>query len=172
MKKRTSIAIISILLIAMLVNLFLSAYIEHQKNQAIKSIVEELETGKPSDDIDTCFRTVNGTTGSCATVQSGPYSLLFGISVGTIGILFFTGMSVLFALLLYFKVKNHHFLQTRRKLIRVIFTVMMVGGSLGAVRFIYLQFGVIKAICMYCMWIDSLLIVATILFLATWKRLV
>jgi uncharacterized membrane protein len=172
MKAQKSTVILGLFLIAMLINLFLSGYIEYQKNLAVQSLVEEALSGVLSTEVDVCFRTVNGRQGSCATVQNGPYSILFGIEVGLIGVIFFTMMSVLFALLFFFKVKNHPFLQTRRKLIKIIFFLLLVGGSLGATRFIYLQLYVIKAVCTYCMWIDGILIVSTVLFLTMWKKLI
>ncbi|HVY01370.1 MAG TPA: vitamin K epoxide reductase family protein [Candidatus Nanoarchaeia archaeon] len=155
-KQRT---ILWILTIIMLFNVFVSAYIGIEKAALLRG---------ESNDI--CFAST-GPSGGCGDVQLSDYGVILGVSVPTWGIVCFSFMAIMLASLAYSM--HHRTPISEEKDIES--TVQLVGicfviGALGAAYFIILQFFVIESICKYCMIIDSLTIISTIVYFATFKK--
>lgn len=81
---------------------------------------------------------------TCYAVQTSQYEKTFGIKNGYIGLFVFSIM----AILTFIHIKNPS--KYKKQLI----TTGIIGGTLFALYFLYLQFFVIKAMCKYCMVID------------------
>lgn len=100
-------------------------------------------------------------TSGCDTVSKSPYSVLFGVPLSLLGVLFYLGTG--FLALLYMDTKN----LLAGKLIFVATTL----GFLSSAYFIYVQKFKIGAFCIYCI---LSAIVSTILFalgIMVWKKL-
>lgn len=96
----------------------------------------------------------------CNTVAQSPYSYLFGIPLALYGVGFFAFVCALAAALTLFPA---------RFLYRALLALSVFGTGASAV-FLYIQFVLIKALCIYC--IASAVIVALMLLIAhtLWKR--
>lgn len=79
--------------------------------------------------------------GGCTTVADSPYSSLFGVSLSSLGALFFLGLFVLSA----------GTLLLRSALLSGLIFLSAGIGALFSLYFMYLQFFVIQAICIYCL---------------------
>ncbi len=77
----------------------------------------------------------------CDVVTSSKYSEIFGIPVALVGSLYY--LSIFFALVAYFDTKKIHFFRVAAYLTPL--------GLLASAWFVYLQLGILKAICIYCM---------------------
>ncbi len=86
-----------------------------------------------------------GVGGSCLTVQNSSYSSLLGIKLSLLGILFFTFLSFFLSLQIL----------DPSPLKRNIVSITLFVGSIFAISFILLQIFVIKALCKYCLFVDS-----------------
>mgnify|MGYP001609963985 CR=1 FL=1 len=76
----------------------------------------------------------------CDKVTTGPYSVIFGIPVSLLGVIYY--FSVFITTILYFDTKGNFFLRA--------LSIFPVAGFLASLWFLYLQLFVIKAICFYC----------------------
>ena len=92
---------------------------------------------------------VLGFTG-CDEVSKSPYSLLFGIPLSALGMIFYLGVGLLGVL----------YLDMRKRIIADLMALGTVIGFLLSVYFIYVQKFLIKAFCVYCI---ASAIIATIL---------
>ncbi len=81
---------------------------------------------------------------TCYAVQTSQYETTFGIKNAHIGLFTFSVM----AILTFLHLKNPS--KSKKKLL----IIGIVGGTLFAIYFLYLQLFVIDAICKYCMVID------------------
>jgi uncharacterized membrane protein len=81
---------------------------------------------------------------SCYVVQSSQYETTFGIKNAHLGLFIFS----LMAILTFLHIKNPS------KYKKQMLTIGIIGGTLFALYFLYLQFSVLKALCRYCMIID------------------
>lgn len=81
---------------------------------------------------------------TCYAVQTSQYETTFGIKNAHAGLVIFSLMAVLTFLYLKKPSKNK----------KQIISLGIIGGSLFALYFLYLQFFVLNAICKYCMVID------------------
>lgn len=79
-------------------------------------------------------------TSGCDTVSKSPYSVLFGIPLSALGVLFYLGTG--FLALLYMDTKNI--------LIAKLIPVATTLGFLSSLYFIYIQKFKIGAFCIYC----------------------
>lgn len=79
--------------------------------------------------------------GGCTTVADSPYSSLFGVSLSSLGALFFLGLFVLSA----------GTLLIRSTILSGLVFLAAGVGALFSLYFMYLQFFVIQAICIYCL---------------------
>lgn len=77
----------------------------------------------------------------CATVAESKYSVLFGVHLSSLGTLFYFALFIFFLLLLFVRVR----------LVRAAVLVLSAIGALASLYFVYLQFFVIQALCVYCM---------------------
>lgn len=98
-----------------------------------------------------------GTLSGCNVVAQSAYSHFFGIPLGVYGVVFYTLMFVLATL---------DFAIEKRRLAKVLFGMGSI-GVLFSFYFVWLQFFVIDAICIYCFvsFILSLGIFCTTFFL-------
>lgn len=76
----------------------------------------------------------------CDKVTTSPYSLILGIPVSLLGVLYY--FSVFVTAIFYFDTKNIFFLR--------VLSFLPVAGMLASFWFLYLQLFIIKAICFYC----------------------
>jgi len=94
--------------------------------------------------------------GGCNAVAASPYSIFFDIPLSSWGALFYVGMFVLGAVMLLFRLK-------------LLTQLYLIGASIGFLLSVYLtflQFFVIKAVCIYCMFsalVATLLLVVAFL---------
>ncbi|MEK6893239.1 MAG: vitamin K epoxide reductase family protein [Nanoarchaeota archaeon] len=94
----------------------------------------------------------------CADVQKSQYSEIFGIKLPVIGIISFTALCILF----FFSQKNEK--------IEYLFITAAFIGALGAIRFLYIQFIILKKICSNCLAIDILAIAIFIFAFYDFKK--
>lgn len=88
----------------------------------------------------------------CSIVAASPYSIFLGVPLASWGVLFYFGLFVLSATMLMVKV-------------RLLSHLFVLGTAIGfafSAYFVYLQFFVIGAVCIYCMTSAAL---STLLFL-------
>jgi uncharacterized membrane protein len=97
---------------------------------------------------------------SCDAVQLSKHATTFGIKNCHYGVAIFLVMSIL------------AFLQMKKpdKTRRLIINWGVIIGGLIALYFVYLQFFVIKDVCVYCMSVDTSMIVALIITLFYWEK--
>ncbi len=96
----------------------------------------------------------------CDAVLTSSYASFFGIPVALIGLVSF-GLVALIA---------WYGLVMGSALAEEILVVLLVLGSLGALRFLFIQAFVLDAFCPYCVTIDTLLILAAVIFLYKKKQ--
>ena len=100
-------------------------------------------------------------TSGCDTVSKSPYSVLFGVPLSLLGMIFYLGIG--FLSLLYMDTKN--------LLVAKLLTLATIMGFLSSVYFIYIQKFKIGAFCIYCI---LSAIISTILFalgITIWKNI-
>ena len=96
--------------------------------------------------------------GGCATVQTSFYShYFFGISNPYLGMVFFSVWAALFFMLSM----PHPKLNDK---ITVFIGTSLAVGAVFSFWLLYLQFFVIHAICIYCVWVDIIMIVTTLTY--------
>jgi uncharacterized membrane protein len=94
----------------------------------------------------------------CAAVQNSPYSEIFGIKLPVIGIASFVALLVIFLL------------SQKSKRMEYIFLLGTFIGAMGAIRFLYIQFIVLRKVCSNCLAIDLLAIAIFIFTLYDFKQ--
>lgn len=77
----------------------------------------------------------------CDTVTTSEYSIVFGIPLALLGVLYY--LTVFFTAILYADTKN--------KYLAYFLPLAVTAGLFCSVYFVYLQLWVLKAICEYCM---------------------
>jgi uncharacterized membrane protein len=90
-------------------------------------------------------------TDGCGQVTSSKYSVVFGIPVSLLGLLYYLSVFILSFL----------YMDIRRKEIFEFIRPLTIAGVVSSAWFVYLQFFVIHAICQYCM---ASALTSTILF--------
>ncbi|MBI5798426.1 MAG: vitamin K epoxide reductase family protein [Candidatus Yonathbacteria bacterium] len=90
-------------------------------------------------------------TSGCDTVSKSPYSVLFGIPLSLLGVIFY--LSIGFLALLYMDTKNI--------LVGKLITIATTLGFLSSAHFIYIQKFKIGTFCIYCI---LSAVVSTVLF--------
>lgn len=85
-----------------------------------------------------------GIDNGCNKVQISEYSSILGIKNSLIGMIAFAAIGII----IYSHIK--HPKQYKKRLIQL----GIIGGSMIALYFLYLQFFVLEAICKYCMVVD------------------
>ena len=139
-------AITILLMVALLVNLGLALIIESQKNVA----------DDESAALGTCF-----IDGGCNKVQVSVYATAFGISNPLLGIVIFGLLIVLFPFI-------HH--PRKNKHLAPFIGVTMILASIFSIWLLYIQFLVLYTVCIYCLWVDIIMIFATLVFLKVYWR--
>lgn len=91
----------------------------------------------------------------CNVVAQSPYSQIFGIPLGAYGVLFYGILFFLSALYLALP---------KRVITRILFA-LGVFGFVVSLYFLYLQYVIIEAFCVYCV---TSAVLATLIFLASW----
>lgn len=79
--------------------------------------------------------------GGCTTVAESEYSTLFGVSLSSLGVLFFLGLFVL----------SSGTLLLRSQILSGLLLLTAGVGAIFSLYFMYLQFFIIQAICIYCL---------------------
>lgn len=77
----------------------------------------------------------------CNAVAQSPYSKLFGIPLGVYGVVFYSLVLIMSAAALFF---------TQRALHSYLLIVTLL-GALASLVFLYIQFFLIEALCIYCL---------------------
>ena len=101
-----------------------------------------------------------GETSSCSIVQNSEYKTTLGIKNSYFGITAFT-------LLIIITISH---MQHPRKHKKLFLNLGVTISALAATYFIYLQLSIIKAICPYCMIVDTGSIAALAIIIATRKQ--
>lgn len=127
-----------LLMLLFSINLLLSLYLSYKDFSASQTALCNLVPGKTD----------------CLAVQQSPYSYTMGIKNTTVGIIF----STLFIVLTTIYYKHRH---ANLKLVK---NVLLAVAAIGALRFVILQFFVIKQICPYCLIVDALTIISFVVF--------
>lgn len=143
MRRRVLLLVLSL---AMLINLVLAIDIQVQKEARLSGNTALL--GK-------CF----ATGGGCETVQLSSYSQTLGISNPYFGFVFFTLWAVMFAIMAFTK---RYDANSRNPLL-----ASLILGALFSAWLLCVQFFIIHSICIYCLWVDIIMITTTIIFLVT-----
>lgn len=140
----------TIVLIFSLANLLLAAYIQQQKVLNDKKLI--------ADPLN-CFVDLSEGEHGCATVQTSVYATTFGIPNPIYGIVFYSLM-ILFSVYYLTKPKLSEVKQTA-------YMLLMLGGvtagALFSIWLLYVQFFLIHATCVYCLWVDALMILMALL---------
>ncbi|MFT4313358.1 MAG: vitamin K epoxide reductase family protein [Candidatus Woesearchaeota archaeon] len=140
------------LISAMFVNFLFAVFIESQK-RAIENQTEIVAN---------CFADV--TAGGCGTVATSVYATTFGVSNPWYGIYFFSFL-ILVGLIELFHIKdNQKSFLFLLPIVRYIQTFGMILATVFALWLLYVQFGILGAVCTYCLWVDGITIVWTIAY--------
>jgi uncharacterized membrane protein len=146
--------IYALIAVAMLINLVLSIVIQSQKS-AKESGVRTLGE---------CF---DG-TGGCATVQMSYYARTLGISNPYYGIVFFALWALMFyAMSLPSKAALHI---SSWKQLHMFLAVSLIAGALFSIWLLYVQFFILRTTCIYCLWVDAIMIACAALFVGMHRR--
>lgn len=93
----------------------------------------------------------------CEIVTTSRYSVMFGVPLALLGAIHYLVELVL--VLAY--------LDTRRSVVLLMLSVLVTIGALASLGFVYLQLGVLGAICLYCMFSAAVSFVAFALLIPT-----
>lgn len=133
---------------AMAVNGILATIIEVQKVAADEG----------SGEVGKCF--LNGS--GCQKVQTSTYASIFYVSNPILGIVVF---SVLIVLLVTLMMGRYS-----REPRCIAGTALLMGMSaLFSAYLLYLQFFVIHATCIYCLWVDGIMILSALVFIGLYR---
>lgn len=152
MNKKTSFLILLISL-GMFSNFVLSSYIfaqDYLKENALFG--------------DKCFTDPNS---SCHAVQNSIYGFMFGIPVSLFGIIAFGLLGIFFYILLNYgrKIGVRRWISHNNEWLFGFVAIAMIGGSIFSLWLLYVQFYVLAVTCAYCLWVDSVMIGSTIIYL-------
>lgn len=100
-----------------------------------------------------------GTETGCYAVNTSEYTNTIGIKNSYFGLIAFGSLIVL----------TTSQMRKPKKYKKILITIGIIAGSLFAVYYLYLQIFVIKALCKYCIVIDSGILLSLIL-LFTWRQ--
>jgi uncharacterized membrane protein len=100
-------------------------------------------------------------SGDCATVNASKYSEIYGIPLGVIGFIGFSGI-----LLMLWLEKRHSFFKEYGNMLAM---GMSFAGFIYSIYLTYLEFFVIKAICPFCV---ASAVAITLCFLFTFIRFI
>jgi len=139
-----------IVLLLSIVNFSLSVYILQQK---------VLNDKKLLDDPLNCFADLSEGAHGCATVQTSVYATTLGIPNPVYGIMFF---AFLILISLYFLSRPKISEQTQELWFFAILS-FTCGGALFSVWLLYVQYFILKATCIYCLWVDGIMMSLAIL---------
>lgn len=103
---------------------------------------------------------IGGGLDGCNTVAQSPYSYFIGLPLAFYGVVFFSAFFVLAAVV---------WLVPKRNLYRALNWLSVVGVGMSAI-FLFIQFVLIKAICIYCVASAVLTLLLWILARDLWKR--
>lgn len=143
-------------MLAMAVNLVLAGYIEYQKNVNIDALRDECFVG-----------------GGCSTVQTSVYATTFGLSNPHWGYIGFSTFLVFFTVLLLstFSKRLFNTLHQNRLYIHGFLIIGLTIGALFSSWLLYIQYFVIHATCIYCLWVDSIMIATWIIYVFVFEKL-
>jgi uncharacterized membrane protein len=144
-----------ILALVMAINVVLSGYIMHQKNY-----------NDAQESADTCFLG----DGGCYTVQTSSYAVTFGIPNPYYGYVFFTIGVLIFILFAIQSVKP----VISKSLYADLSDYTLFGmilGTLFSLWLLYVQIFILKTTCKYCLAVDLIMIISTIIFFWIWLKL-
>lgn len=149
-------SIIVLLAFAMVLNVYLSWYINDQKLQNEQALKEQ-----PTDK---CF--IDANDGGCFTVQTSIYAKTLGIANPLYGLFFFTILSLLFIgqTKAYISPLFARFWNKAQPLTIPTIAIIMTAGSIFSMWLLYAQYILLQTTCIYCLWVDSIMILATIIF--------
>ena len=148
LRGRLTTPLLVFIIIAMVANLGLAAYIQLQKEQNFALIPEALRGD--------CFEDAVG-GGGCGAVQTSIYAETFGFSNPHIGYAGFPTLALLTGLTLYS-------LKRKKAWLSQLIPMTMTGFALGSafsLWLLYAQFALIHYTCIYCLWVDGLMLAAT-----------
>jgi len=103
-------------------------------------------------------------SGGCETVQTSPWSRLFGVDVALIGLLGYAVLLVVALLAL-------RSTQVERRPPALLLTALAAGGVLFTAYLTYLELFVIHAICRWCMGSAAIIVTILVLGLLELRRL-
>lgn len=143
----------------MIANVLISDYIQEQKTLAEQ---KSLKTQN-------CFIGESG----CATVQTSVFATTFGVSNPIYGMIGFTLGALVFAILGFqYIVPFGAFI---RKWWTTIDTILLVGLGIGtafSLWLLYVQFFVLMTSCIYCVWVDTIMIGSFVVYVIVRKSAV
>lgn len=151
LRSRLTAPLLVFVILAMVVNLGLAFYIQAQKEQNLALIPEALRGD--------CFEDAVG-GGGCGAVQTSVYAVTFGFSNPHIGYAGFPTLALLVAL-------SWYALKRKKEWLRQLAPMTMAGMALGSafsLWLLYAQFFLIHYTCIYCLWVDGLMLVATVAY--------
>ena len=146
--------LIVLFVLGSLTNLGLSFYIQHQKT---------LNTEIAKTSVNPCFIG----NGGCATVQTSIYANTFGVSNPVYGMFVFTILAIIFALLLVgvWHLDTARIIRKVKGGVEIILSGLLAGGSLFSLWLLFVQFFLLHATCIFCLWTDAIMIIMGILYL-------
>ncbi len=149
--------LLAVILLGLFVNLSLSYYIQSMKERNFALIPLELR-GK-------CFEGAEGGAG-CGAVQTSDYSSTFGVSNPHYGYVGFSALFILVLLAAYGRARKAwwHGYVAQGTLIGLLI------GSAFSIWLLYVQFFLIKTTCVYCLWVDAIMVFVTVLFAWLFRR--
>ena len=140
-----------LILVGLVVNVGLSYYIQSMKERNFALIPEELRGN--------CFEGAEGGVG-CGAVQTSTYSTTFGLSNPLYGYFGFPALAIMVLVAFLARAKrtwwHSHFAQAT--------LLGMVLGSTFSIWLLYVQFVLLKTTCIYCLWVDAIMIAVTVIF--------
>ncbi len=148
LRSRLTTPLLVFIIIAMVANLGLAYYIQAQKEQNLVLIPEALRGD--------CFENAVG-GGGCGAVQTSIYASTFGFSNPHIGYAGFPTLALLAGLTLYALKRKTAWLS---QLVPMTMTGLAVGAAFS-IWLLYAQFALIHYTCIYCLWVDGLMLAAT-----------
>ncbi len=105
------------------------------------------------------LKNIEGTslcTGGCNTVQTSEYAVTYGIPNTIFGFIGFT-LIIIIEIIQLTKGTN--------KLLEIILEIMIIIALLMSLRWLYLQKFVIQQWCVYCVFVDAIVIIMSIIIL-------
>lgn len=130
-----------------IVNLALSGYIAKQKTHNDQVSADECFLGD----------------GGCYTVQTSSYATTFGIKNPYYGYFFFALGTIIFSILAINTKKQFIGKEINKHLLDLVGFGLIL-GAIFSIWLLYVQFFILKATCIYCLWVDSLMIIGAVAF--------